>query len=113
MFGVRRQVPAHFGDQVADRSFAGATGVHEAIYSLLMLKNGFICESANIEELDPAVRRHADPAPAQGQREVRNRPVELCSASAARTRRSSSSIPTRETETMMNASKGLMQGRAA
>lgn len=32
----------------------GATGVHEAIYSLLMLKNGFICESANIEELDPA-----------------------------------------------------------
>ncbi len=33
----------------------GATGVHEAIYSLLMMKNGFICESANIEEIDPAV----------------------------------------------------------
>src|SRR5487761_1964202 len=32
----------------------GATGAHEAIYSLLMLKNGFICESANIDELDPA-----------------------------------------------------------
>ncbi len=32
----------------------GATGVHEAIYSLLMMNNGFICESANIEELDPA-----------------------------------------------------------
>jgi 3-oxoacyl-[acyl-carrier-protein] synthase-1 len=31
----------------------GATGVHEAIYSLLMMNNGFICESANIEELDP------------------------------------------------------------
>jgi 3-oxoacyl-[acyl-carrier-protein] synthase-1 len=31
----------------------GATGVHEAIYSLLMMQNGFICESANIEELDP------------------------------------------------------------
>jgi 3-oxoacyl-[acyl-carrier-protein] synthase-1 len=31
----------------------GATGVQEAIYSLLMLNNGFICESANIEELDP------------------------------------------------------------
>jgi 3-oxoacyl-[acyl-carrier-protein] synthase-1 len=31
----------------------GATGVHEAIYSLLMINNGFICESANIEELDP------------------------------------------------------------
>src|SRR5579883_1082420 len=32
----------------------GATGVHEAIYSLLMMQSGFICESANIEELDPA-----------------------------------------------------------
>ena len=33
----------------------GAAGVHEAIYSLLMMKNGFICESANIETLDPEV----------------------------------------------------------
>ena len=32
----------------------GATGVQEAIYSLLMMNNGFICESANIQELDPA-----------------------------------------------------------
>ena len=32
----------------------GATGVQEAIYCLLMMQNGFICESANIEELDPA-----------------------------------------------------------
>jgi 3-oxoacyl-[acyl-carrier-protein] synthase I len=32
----------------------GATGVQEAIYSLLMMQSGFICESANIEELDPA-----------------------------------------------------------
>ena len=32
----------------------GATGVHESIYSLLMMNNGFICESANIQELDPA-----------------------------------------------------------
>lgn len=31
----------------------GATGVQEAIYSLLMMNNGFICESANIDELDP------------------------------------------------------------
>ena len=31
----------------------GATGVQEAIYCLLMMRNGFICESANIEELDP------------------------------------------------------------
>jgi 3-oxoacyl-[acyl-carrier-protein] synthase-1 len=33
----------------------GAAGVHEAIYSLLMLNNDFICESANIEEIDPEV----------------------------------------------------------
>ncbi|OQW52594.1 beta-ketoacyl-ACP synthase I [Candidatus Raskinella chloraquaticus] len=33
----------------------GATGVQEAIYSLLMLNNDFICESAHIDELDPAV----------------------------------------------------------
>jgi len=31
----------------------GAAGVQEAIYSLLMMNNGFICESANITELDP------------------------------------------------------------
>jgi 3-oxoacyl-[acyl-carrier-protein] synthase-1 len=32
----------------------GATGVHEAIYSLLMLQNDFIAASANIDNLDPA-----------------------------------------------------------
>jgi 3-oxoacyl-[acyl-carrier-protein] synthase I len=32
----------------------GATGVQEAIYCLLMINNGFIAKSANIDELDPA-----------------------------------------------------------
>jgi len=32
----------------------GAAGVNEAIYSLLMLEEDFICASANIEQLDPA-----------------------------------------------------------
>ncbi len=32
----------------------GAAGAQEAIYSLLMMQNGFVCESANIENLDPA-----------------------------------------------------------
>jgi len=32
----------------------GAAGAQEAIYSLLMMNNGFICESANIDNLDPA-----------------------------------------------------------
>ena len=31
----------------------GATGAHEAIYSLIMLKNRFIAASANVENLDP------------------------------------------------------------
>lgn len=31
----------------------GATGVHEAIYSLLMMKHGFLAKSAHIDELDP------------------------------------------------------------
>ncbi|MDE2477167.1 MAG: beta-ketoacyl-ACP synthase I [Alphaproteobacteria bacterium] len=33
----------------------GAAGVHEAIYSILQMQNGFIAESANIEEIDPEV----------------------------------------------------------
>lgn len=32
----------------------GAAGVHEAIYCLLMMKEGFLAGSANIENLDPA-----------------------------------------------------------
>src|SRR5687768_842275 len=33
----------------------GAAGAQEAIYSMLMMQNGFVCESANIENLDPAM----------------------------------------------------------
>jgi 3-oxoacyl-[acyl-carrier-protein] synthase I len=33
----------------------GAAGVHEAIYSILQMQNGFIAESANITELDPQI----------------------------------------------------------
>lgn len=32
----------------------GAAGAQEAVYSLLMLNHDFVCESANIENLDPA-----------------------------------------------------------
>lgn len=31
----------------------GAVGVQEAIYCILMMRNNFICESANIQEIDP------------------------------------------------------------
>ena len=34
----------------------GATGVQEAIYSLLMMQGGFITASANVTTLDPAIR---------------------------------------------------------
>ena len=33
----------------------GATGVHEAIYSLIMMNGDFIAASANVNELDPAL----------------------------------------------------------
>ena len=33
----------------------GATGVHEAIYSLLMMQHGFISASANVTQLDPEI----------------------------------------------------------
>ena len=54
-------IRAVFGDKCppisATKSLSGhslgAAGVQEAIYSLLMMQNGFICESANIENLDP------------------------------------------------------------
>ena len=34
----------------------GATGVHEAIYSILMMQGSFIAASANVTDLDPALR---------------------------------------------------------
>jgi 3-oxoacyl-[acyl-carrier-protein] synthase-1 len=34
----------------------GAAGVNEAIYSLLMLENDFVCESAHITDLDPVAQ---------------------------------------------------------
>jgi len=36
----------------------GATGVHEAIYCLLMLENNFLCGSANINNLDDAAKNY-------------------------------------------------------
>jgi 3-oxoacyl-[acyl-carrier-protein] synthase-1 len=54
-----------FGDRVpllsSTKSLSGhslgAAGVHEAIYSLLMLRRGFLAASANIESLDPDTER--------------------------------------------------------
>ena len=48
-----KNIPSISGTKSLTGHSLGATGVQEAIYCLLMMKNGFICESANIEELDP------------------------------------------------------------
>jgi 3-oxoacyl-[acyl-carrier-protein] synthase-1 len=55
-------VRAVFGDRIplisSTKSLTGhslgAAGAQEAIYCLLMMQAGFACESANIDELDPA-----------------------------------------------------------
>ncbi len=67
VFGADKCPPISATKSLTGHSL-GATGVQEAIYSLLMMNNGFICESANIEELDPAfadmpiVRKRIDDA---------------------------------------------------
>ncbi|PSC03930.1 beta-ketoacyl-[acyl-carrier-protein] synthase I [Alsobacter soli] len=53
VFGSGEKCPPISATKSLTGHSLGATGVQEAIYSLLMMNNGFICESANIEELDP------------------------------------------------------------
>ncbi|MBZ0261481.1 MAG: beta-ketoacyl-ACP synthase I [Hyphomicrobiales bacterium] len=48
-----KNIPAISATKSLTGHSLGATGVQEAIYSILMMKNNFICESANIDELDP------------------------------------------------------------
>jgi 3-oxoacyl-[acyl-carrier-protein] synthase-1 len=50
----RSEVPPISSTKSLTGHSLGAIGVQEAIFSLLMLNNGFIAASANIEELDPA-----------------------------------------------------------
>jgi len=54
VFGAGDKCPPIAATKSLTGHSLGATGVQEAIYSLLMMNSGFICESANIEELDPA-----------------------------------------------------------
>ena len=54
VFGTGDKCPPIAATKSLTGHSLGATGVQEAIYSLLMMNNGFICESANITELDPA-----------------------------------------------------------
>ncbi len=53
VFGTGDKCPPLSATKSLTGHSLGATGVQEAIYSLIMMRNSFICESANIEELDP------------------------------------------------------------
>ena len=54
VFGSGEKCPPISATKSLTGHSQGATGAHEAIYSLLMMQNGFICESAHIDEIDPA-----------------------------------------------------------
>lgn len=53
VFGTGEACPPIAATKSLTGHSQGATGVHEAIYSLLMMQHGFICESAHIEDIDP------------------------------------------------------------
>jgi len=53
VFGAGEKCPPLSATKSLTGHSLGAAGVQEAIYSLIMMENQFICESANIQELDP------------------------------------------------------------
>jgi 3-oxoacyl-[acyl-carrier-protein] synthase-1 len=53
VFGSGEKCPPLSATKSLSGHSLGAAGVQEAIYSLIMMENSFICESANIQELDP------------------------------------------------------------
>ena len=53
VFGVGDACPPISATKSLTGHSLGATGVQESIYCILMMQHRFLCESANIEELDP------------------------------------------------------------
>jgi len=53
-FKDRGRIPPFSSTKSLTGHSLGAAGVHEAIYSLLMMENNFITASANVDNLDPA-----------------------------------------------------------
>ena len=53
VFGQRNAIPMISSTKSLSGHSQGAAGVHEAIYTLLMMKNHFLAASANVETLDP------------------------------------------------------------
>jgi 3-oxoacyl-[acyl-carrier-protein] synthase-1 len=54
VFGNGNRMPYFSSTKSLTGHSLGAAGVHEAIYSLLMLKHDFVAASANVETVDPA-----------------------------------------------------------
>jgi 3-oxoacyl-[acyl-carrier-protein] synthase-1 len=54
VFGTGDKCPPISATKSLTGHSLGATGVQESIYCILMMRNRFLCESANIENLDPA-----------------------------------------------------------
>ncbi|HEX4765940.1 MAG TPA: beta-ketoacyl-ACP synthase I [Lichenihabitans sp.] len=54
VFGAGESCPPISATKSLTGHSLGAAGVHEAIYSIIMMRNRFIAASANIDELDPA-----------------------------------------------------------
>ena len=55
VFGPRGYLPTVTSTKSLTGHSLGATGVQEAIYTMIMMKEGFIAGSANIENPDPAI----------------------------------------------------------
>jgi 3-oxoacyl-[acyl-carrier-protein] synthase I len=53
VFGVGDDCPPISATKSLTGHSLGATGVQESIYCILMMEHRFLCESANIDELDP------------------------------------------------------------
>jgi 3-oxoacyl-[acyl-carrier-protein] synthase-1 len=53
VFGNRDKCPPISATKSLTGHSLGATGVQEAIYTILMMNNSFVCKSAHIDELDP------------------------------------------------------------
>ncbi|MBN8290432.1 beta-ketoacyl-ACP synthase I [Rhodobacter sp. NTK016B] len=57
VFGEENPPPVASTKSMTGHSL-GATGVHEAIYSLLMMQGNYIAPSINVTQLDPEIRPH-------------------------------------------------------
>jgi len=55
VFGPRRHLPVVTSTKSLTGHSLGATGVQEAIYTIIMMQNKFIAASANIQTPDPAI----------------------------------------------------------